>query len=107
MERWLPIFGLIFLAVSLVFIALLAGQHAKRGWKDHRWIWGEANDKALLFGLAFATLAGGHWLSGSPRTEVVIFGWIGLGFVALPYIAYITGRLLGMWHRSRQHRTLS
>lgn len=107
MDGWLPVFGVIFLLASVIFLAWIFGQHIRRGWKDHLWIWDEANDRALLFAITFTVLAGGKWLRGSPKEEVVIYAVVGLGFVALPYIAYAFGRLLGIWHRARQRRTLS
>ncbi|MDP5103830.1 MAG: hypothetical protein NWP98_07885 [Erythrobacter sp.] len=106
MDWWLPVFGLVFLLVCVVFLGWLVWQHANRGWKDHLWIWDEANDRALLFAITFSVLVGAEWLRFGWTDKAIVYVWAGIVFVALPYFAYITGRLLGIWHRARQRRTL-
>lgn len=106
MESWLPYVGLLGLLASVIVLAWLIGHHARRGWKDQRWIWDEANSRALLFLLLFAVMIAGEVSRFGLTDKVAYFVWTGLGFVALPYIAYITGRLLGIWHRSRDSSRL-
>ncbi len=106
MDAWLPILGLIFMLAGVMFLAWIFGQHFRRGWKDHLWIWDEANHRALQFAIVFGVLSGGHWLRGSPRDELTIYAVAGACFVALPYILYTFGRMFGIWHRARQRHRL-
>lgn len=103
----MPIVGLVGLVASLVLIGWIFAQHLRRGWKDRLWIWREANHRALYFAVLFGIMTGGAWLRSGPNDKALVFAAAGLGFVAMPYLAYIVGRLLGILHRARRHHTQS
>ncbi|HSF13485.1 MAG TPA: hypothetical protein VLA50_10990 [Erythrobacter sp.] len=101
------LFGLIFMLACLSAVVWIFAQHVRRGWKDHIWVWHEANDGAIRFAVLFGILAGAKWLVYDLKDEAIIYAGVGLVFVALPYVLYIIGRFLGMWHRSRHGTRLS
>ena len=107
METWRIVLALTFLLVSMSVVAWTFAQHLRRGWRDHVWIWNEAHHRAAMFAVAFVTLAGGKWLTGSLNDEVLVYGATGLGFVIMPYLAYIAGRFFGILHRARHGTRLS
>lgn len=106
MEWWRILLGLVFMIACVGVLAWNFAQHFRRGWKDHIWVWDEANDRAVMFVVLFSALAGEKWLFYGLKDEAIIYVAVGLGFVAMPYVLYIMGRLLGIWHRSRERGRL-
>lgn len=107
MEMWIILFTLVFLLAALGFLGWKLAQYFRRGWKDHVWIWQEANRAAIFvaFIIGFQTVS--YAIRDGIDDKVVYYALMTVTGVAMPYLAYIAGRLLGMWHRARQRRTLS
>jgi hypothetical protein len=79
----------------------------QRGWKDHLWIWDDAHRGARFIAIIMGAQAVGRWAGYGMNDIVVVFLVAGAILVPIPYIAYITGRLLGMRDRARHGSRLS
>lgn len=107
MEPWLSILGLSLALVALAYAARKAWQLVQRGWKDHLWIWADANRAAgyLLFFIAVQVVV--RWLWHGISDYVLFLVAAGVFVTTIPYIIYTFGRLIGIWHRARARRILS
>jgi hypothetical protein len=107
MEMWIILFTLVFLLAALGFVGWKLAQYFRRGWKDHVWIWRETNRGAIFVAFVIGIQMVGFAIRDGIDDKVVFYAVMTVIGVAMPYLAYIAGRLLGMWHRSRQGHTLS
>ena len=79
----------------------------RRGFRDHLWIWDDANRAARFIAIIMGAQAVGRWAGYGMNDIVVAFLVVGAILVPIPYIAYITGRLVGMRDRARHGSRLS
>lgn len=95
------IFGLVLLFGFIGFVGWKLAQYFRRGWKDHVWIWIEANRGArfVAFIIGFQTVA--YAIRDGIDDKVVFYAVMTVVGSAMPYLAYTCGRLAGMWHRAR------
>ena len=82
-------------------------QLGRRGWKDHLWIWDDANRAAIFLAVIMGAQVVGRWVWYGMSDEVVFFLIGGAILGPIPYIAYTIGRLLGMRDRARHGYRLS
>jgi hypothetical protein len=106
METWKIILGVAFALFCLGLLVWKTVKYVRRGWKDHRWIWDDAHRAARLVAFVMACKIGVDAVRYGFDFRVWVTLWVALVFVIGPYVAYTTGRLLGIWHRSRQGRVL-
>lgn len=107
MEMWIILFTLVFLLAGLGFVGWKLAQYFRRGWKDHLWIWQDANRAAIFLLIITGGQGVARWVWRGWNDEALAFLIAAAVTVPIPYIAYTIGRLLGMWHRSRHGTRLS
>lgn len=79
----------------------------ERGWKDHLWIWDDANRAARFIVILMGVQAVVRWAWEGMSDFVVVYLVVGAILIPIPYIAYIIGRLLGIRDRARHGSRLS
>ncbi|MFW5633934.1 MAG: hypothetical protein ACOCYR_03485 [Erythrobacter sp.] len=91
-------------ALLLAALAYCAWRVVKlflRGWKDHVWIWRDAN-RAGFFLLVLAVLQVPAWAIREDVATALAFALpFYLALLCVPYLAYGCGRLCGIWRRAR------
>jgi hypothetical protein len=107
MELWKAFLGLALMLAGLAYGGYKVWQMGRRGWKDHLWIWEDANRAARFIVLIIATQAMGRWALYGISYRVVVSLVVGAILVSIPYIAYTIGRLLGIRDRARHGIRLS
>jgi hypothetical protein len=107
MEIWIAILGLFFLLAGLAFAAGRVWKMGQRGWKDHLWIWDDANRAATFLLIIFGGQGVARWVWRGWSDEAMAFLIAAAVTIPIPYIAYITGRLLGIRDRARHGTRLS
>ncbi len=107
MELWYALLGLVLMLASLAYGGWKVWQLGRRGWKDHLWIWEDANRAARFVFIIMAAQAVGRWAFYGMNDLVVMFLVTGAIIIPIPYIAYITGRLFGIRDRARHGSRLS
>jgi hypothetical protein len=101
------VIGFVVMLATLAYGGWKLWQLGHRGWKDHLWIWSNANRAARFILVIFGAQIVGRWVWQGWSDAVMAF-IIGAGvMVPIPYIAYITGRLLGIRDRERHGARLS
>ncbi|HSJ77367.1 MAG TPA: hypothetical protein VK913_01420, partial [Erythrobacter sp.] len=99
--------GLALMLAGLAYGGLKVWQMGRRGWKDHLWIWEDANRAARFIAIIMGAQAVGRWAWYGMNDLVVTFLVVGAILVPVPYIAYTIGRLLGIRDRTRYGSRLS
>jgi small-conductance mechanosensitive channel len=98
--------------VAAVFVALAAvccvlAPHARRGWTDVSWDWGETHRAvgwlAFTCALMLAITAIRFGIGERAMKQVIV----SVIFLSLHYLAYASGRLAGLRHRARHAPTTS
>ncbi|WP_143738082.1 hypothetical protein [Erythrobacter donghaensis] len=107
MNLWYALLGLALMLAGLVYCGWKVWQMGWRGWKDHLWIWDDANRAARFLAIIMGAQAVGRWVWYGMKDEVIFFLIGGAILVPIPYIAYTIGRLLGMRDRARHGHRLS
>jgi hypothetical protein len=107
METWQVILGIAIMLGSFGLMVWKTAKYVRRGWKDHVWFWWDAHDAARQMAIITGFLVVANLVRHGVGLEFWITAGVAAVFIAAPYIAYITGRLLGMRHRARQRRRLS
>lgn len=79
----------------------------QRGWKDHLWIWDDANRAARFMVMVLGVHAAVRWAWDGTIDFVAGYLVVGAILVPIPYIAYTIGRLLGTRDRARNGIRLS
>jgi len=107
MEPWQI---LLVAALALAALGYCAWRVAKlflRGWKDQLWIWRDANraGRFLLFICCFIAIR--EAITEGFGADLAFTGFFGAIMVCVPYIAYASGRLAGMWGGARRGGRLS
>ena len=101
----MDIVGFIGLSLALGALALL-GWHAwrliRRGHCDHRWVLEEAHHAALFLALVLGANSLGRFLTVGLTSETAFWLTAAALFVPAPYLLYASGRVAGMWQRSRE-----
>lgn len=106
METWQSILAIAFVLICLGLVAWKTATYVRRGWKDHRWLWDDAHRAARFVAFVMACKLGIDAVRYGFDFRVGVTLSVALVCMTGPYVAYITGRLFGMWHRSRQRRIL-
>jgi hypothetical protein len=107
MAIWHAIVGLVLLVASLAYAGWKTWQLGQQGRKDQFWFWSYANRKATFILVILGSQIVGRWVWSGWSDEVLYFIILGVILVPIPYIAYITGRLLGIRDRERHGVRLS
>ena len=107
MEIGLTILGLVMLLTGLVYCGWRVWTMGQRGWKDHLWIWGDANRAATFLLIIFGGQGVARWVWRGWSDEVMAFLIAAAATIPIPYIAYTIGRLLGIRDRARHGTRLS
>ena len=107
MEIWIAILGLFILLGGLALAAGRVWKLGRRGWKDHLWIWDDANRAATFLLVIFGLQGVARWVWRGWSDEVLAFLIATAVTLPIPYIAYTIGRLLGMRDRARHGTRLS
>jgi hypothetical protein len=107
METWKVILGVAIMLGSFGLMAWKTAKYVRRGWKDHVWFWWDAHDAARLIAIIMGFLTVANFVRHGVGLEFWITVGVAAVFIPAPYIAYIIGRVFGMWHRARQGRRLS
>jgi uncharacterized membrane protein YcjF (UPF0283 family) len=58
METWQTILAIAFALFCLGVLVWKTAKYVRRGWKDHRWIWDDANRAARFVAFVMACLIG-------------------------------------------------
>lgn len=107
MEIWYPILGLILMLAALAYSGWKVWQMGRRGFKDHLWIWEDANRAATFLFFIIATQVVMRWVWQGMSGLIIAFMVIGAIIIPTPYIAYTVGRLIGIRDRARHGSRLS
>lgn len=107
MDMWVAVFGLVFLLACLAYCGWRVWKMGQRGWKDHLWIWDDANRAARFIVFIIASQIILRWIWEGMSDFITVSLVVGAIFVPIPYIAYTIGRLLGMRDRARHGTRLS
>jgi hypothetical protein len=107
MELWYLVLGLFFMLAALAYGGWKVWQMGRRGFKDHLWIWEDANRAATFLFIIIGAQVVGRWVWQGMSDFIVIFLVLGAIIIPIPYIAYIVGRLIGIRDRARHGSRLS
>lgn len=107
MELWYVLLGLVLMLGSLAYGGWKVWQLGRRGWKDHLWIWDDANRAARFIAVIMGAQVVARWVWNGMNDLIVFYLAVGAILVLIPYIAYTFGRLLGMRDRARYGSCLS
>jgi hypothetical protein len=101
MELWYGVLGLVLMLAVFVLAGWKIWQMGQRGWKDHRWIWTDANRAATFLIIIIGVQAGARWVWNGMSDIIVGYLVVGAILIPIPYIAYTIGRLMGIRDRAR------
>lgn len=101
MELWFGVLGFVLLLTGLAYCGWRVWKMGQRGWKDHLWIWQDANRAARFIVIILCVQAVGRWLWFGLSYTVSDYVVAGAILLPIPYIAYATGRLLGIRDRAK------
>ena len=107
MDLWYALLGLALMLGGLAYAGWKVWQMGRRGWKDHLWVWQDANRAAGFIVIIMGAQAGTRWLWNGVSDLVILLLIVGAVLVPIPYIAYTIGRLLGIRDRARHGHRLS
>lgn len=107
MEIWYAVLGLVLMVAGLTYAGWKVWQLGRRGWKDHLWIWEDANRAARFVLVIFGAQIVGRWAFRGWSDELLAFMIGAAIIIPIPYLAYTTGRLLGIRDRARHGTRLS
>lgn len=107
MENWLTVLGLVLFLAGLAYCGWRVWKMGQRGWKDHLWIWDDANRAARFIVIILGAHAMLRWAWEGMSDFVAVYLVVGAILVPIPYIAYTIGRLLGIRDRARNGIRLS
>lgn len=107
MDVWYALLGFVLMLAGLAFAGWKLWQMGRRGWKDHLWIWEDANRAARFLSIIIGAQVVVRWVWHGMNDVVVIFLVFGAILVPIPYVAYTIGRLLGIRDRARHGTRLS
>jgi hypothetical protein len=107
MEWLYIILGLVLMLGTLAYGGWKLWQLGRRGWKDHLWIWWDANRAARFIAVILGVQIAARWAWRGWSDEVLFFIIFAAILTPIPYLAYITGRLLGIRDRERHGTRLS
>jgi hypothetical protein len=100
--QWLYIIlSLVLMLGTLTYGWWKLWQLGQRGWKDHLWIWSDANRGAIFLLIITGGQGVARWVWRGWSDEALAFLIAAAVTVPIPYLAYTIGRLLGMRHRAR------
>ncbi len=102
----------IILGLALMLGALAYGgwkllQLGRQGWQDQFWFWSYPNRKATFILVILGSQIVGRWVWYGWSDLVLHFITFAATLIPIPYLAYITGRLLGVRDRERHGTRLS
>ena len=106
-EIGLAILGLGLMLPVLAYCGWKVWKMGRRGFRDHLWIWDGAHRAATFLLVIFGFQGVARWVWRGWSDEVLAFLIATAVTLPIPYIAYITGRLLGMRDRARHGSRLS
>lgn len=107
MELLYALLGLVLMLAGLAYGGWKVWQLGRRGWKDHLWIWEDANRAARFIVVIMGAQVVARWVWNGMSDFIVVYLVVGAILVPIPYIAYTIGRLLGMRDRARYGSRLS
>jgi hypothetical protein len=107
MEWLYIILGLVLMLGALAYGWWKLWQLGKRGWKDHLWIWSDANRAARFIAVILGVQIVARWAWRGWSDEVLFYIIFSAILAPIPYIAYAIGRLLGMRDRAKNGIRLS
>lgn len=107
MELLYALLGLVLMLAGLAYGGWKVWQLGRRGWKDHLWIWEDANRAARFIVVIMGVQVVARWVWNGMSDFIVVYLVVGAILVPIPYIAYTIGRLLGMRDRARYGSRLS